>query len=177
MGLKNTNTGYGSLTRLLHSILMAAVIGMLLCATIFDIIPKTLLGTVVNLHKLTGVSIFFIGIFFMLWSLVNIKPAYPEAMPVYERYLARAVHLGLYAALLAMPLSGWIMATAAGRPPHLGSIMLPCPFIGFNENVAKKMFEIHGLIAWSLAALIVLHALGALKHHFIDKNNILQRMF
>lgn len=177
MGLKNTNTGYGSLTRLLHSILMIAVMVMLLCGALFDILPQPLKGNVVSLHKLIGVNIFFIGIFFMLWSVINPKPDYPQNMPAYERYLARLVHLGLYAALLAMPLSGWIMATAAGKPPHLADIMLPCPLIGLNKEVAKQMFGLHEIIAWVLAALIALHALGALKHHFIDRNTILKRMF
>ncbi len=52
----------------------------------------------------------------------------------------------------------------------------PLPWIEPNKSLAKLMAESHEIIAWILIAFITLHVLGALKHHFIDKDNVLKRM-
>lgn len=69
------------------------------------------------------------------------------------------------------------MSVAADRiPNYFGLFKAPLPWIEPNKSLAKLMAESHEIIAWILIAFITLHVLGALKHHFIDKDNVLKRM-
>ena len=77
-----------------------------------------------------------------------------------------------------MPLSGWIMSVAADRTPvYFGMFKAPLPWIGVNKDLSKFMNHTHEIISWVLIAFISLHILGALKHYFIDKDKVLQRMW
>ena len=178
MHLVNTKTSYGLISRCLHGIVAVLFLLLLLIGSTLHIWPRpTVHHLVVNIHKLTGVMTFFISVLFLLWSVCNQKPCYPATMPWHERYLAMVVRFMLYVLIIIMPLSGWVMATAAGKLPYIGSLTLPCPFVPMNRVVATFARTWHTYFAWTLFTLIVLHTLGALKHHFIDKSQLLVRMF
>ena len=75
-----------------------------------------------------------------------------------------------------MPVCGWVMSVAAGRvPSYFGLFNMPLP-IEANKTLSKFMLTSHKTIAWILITLVILHVGGALKHYFIDKDNIVQRM-
>lgn len=179
MALKNTNTTYGSITRILHGLVFILVTAMLIVGSFMDGLQnKALKGMVIGWHKQLGMLVLIIAILFIIWSLLNIKPGYSAKMPAWEGHLARFVHFCIYVLLVAMPLSGWMFSTAGGRPPRiLNQFDLPMPWIPVSTPLKKIGFEIHSIFAWALFALLVLHLLGALKHHFIDRNNVLMRMF
>ena len=178
MSLKNTEQQYGSLTKVFHWLVMILVIGMLIVGSLMgDIGDKTLKSQVFTLHKLTGLLVLSIGVLFLLWSLINTKPGYSNGVAPWEKKLARIVRGLLYFLLIAMPLSGWLMSSAAGyHPDFFGLFKIPLPGIPVDKALSHTAADLHEFFAWSLVALISLHALGALKHHFIDKNNILKRM-
>lgn len=177
MTLRNTPTSYGSVTKTLHWIVFILVTLLLLVGFFMDDIgDKQLSKIVYNVHKLTGLVVLCTMVIFLLWSAINPKPLYPAQMPLWEKKLARAVHFLLYLLLILMPLSGWIFTTAAGKPPHFFDFNIAMPEIPLSKPLAKAVDEMHVTIAWIILSLLVLHLLGALKHHFIDKNNILRRM-
>ena len=97
-------------------------------------------------------------------------------MPSWEKRLARVVHTFLYLVVIAMPISGLVMSSAAGKAPQLFGWVISLP-IAENKPLAKFLAKVHLVLAWSLLTLLFLHVSGALKHHFIDKNNILRRMW
>jgi cytochrome b561 len=179
MILKNTNRTYGSISKVLHGLVSALVTVMLVVGlSMGEIQDKTLKGMVIGWHKQIGVLLLIIAILFIIWSLISTKPSYSAKMPAWERHLARFVHCCIYALLIGLPLSGWIFSTAGGRPPRiLNQFELPMPWIPLSSPLKKVGIEIHSVFAWALFALLVLHLLGALKHHFIDRNNVLTRMF
>ena len=176
---RNTATGFGLISRVLHGLIATLVIIMLAVGTIMgDLANKDLKGQIFFLHKSTGLVVLSLGILFIIWSLFNTKPGYPSNMSVLQRKIAKSVHGLLYLLLLAMPFSGWIMSTAAGKSPTFyGLFVVPLPGIPQSKPLASFFAELHEIFAWSLFALICLHVLGALKHHFIDKDNILVRMY
>lgn len=178
MSFCNTENRYGFVTKFLHWLVMLLVIGMLTVGTFMgDIESKDLKGQVYMLHKSTGLIILTLGILFILWSTMNRKPKYPIDMPCREKCLARTVHVLLYVLLVAMPLSGWIMSSAAGYYPNFfGQFEVPMPFIPVLKPLSQTAKDFHYYFAWSFAGLIGLHAIGALKHHFIDKNDLMKRM-
>ncbi|HPF78618.1 MAG TPA: YceI family protein, partial [Alphaproteobacteria bacterium] len=80
-----------------------------------------------------------------------------------------------YVAMIGMPLSGWIMSSAGQHPLPFFGITMP-DIVGPNRELGHLMHEVHEVLAFTLIGVIGLHALGALKHHFIDKDSTLTRM-
>jgi cytochrome b561 len=127
-------------------------------------------------HKSVGITILGLVVLRLLWRWMNPTPALPDTLKPYERVLANLTHAGLYVVLFAMPLSGWIMSSARGFPVSwFGFIQLP-DLVGKNKAVYDAMVETHETLAWVLCAIVALHVLAALKHHFWLKDHVLKRM-
>jgi cytochrome b561 len=173
--LKNNSTQYGSVAKFFHWAIFILV-GCMLLAGYFmgDIADKALRGQVINLHKLTGITILILMILRLLWAFVNPRPVLPIDMPKWQKTLAWISHGFLYAVVIAMPLSGWIGSSAAGYAPHLfdWNFLLPIQ----NKELSKPAFALHDDLAIIIMALVSIHMLAALYHHFIRKDNILRRM-
>ncbi|HAU1191906.1 TPA: cytochrome b [Legionella pneumophila] len=176
MGTK-TASDYSPLSKLFHWVIAIAVIVMLIAGFFLDEIPEQFQGVAYMLHKSTGITILFLMILRFIWIHANGKPALPASVRNWERFLSRFVQYGFYILLIIMPLSGWIMSVAADRTPsYFGLFQAPLPWIEPNKSLAELMAECHETIAWILIAFITLHILGAIKHHFIDKDNVLRSM-
>jgi cytochrome b561 len=127
-------------------------------------------------HKWTGVTIFLIAAARLAWRLTHPAPLLPAAMRPWERRLAHAVHVLLYVLFLAAPLTGWLFSSAAGvQTVYLGVLPIP-DLLSKNEDVAEVLKVAHHWVNYTLAALIVLHVIAALKHHFVDRDDVLARM-
>ena len=174
---RNTPLTYGMVAKCFHWLIAVLVIGMLTLGYFLDDLPKTLQSTFYNLHKLTGLTILGLMILRLGWALSNVKPILPADTTAWERLVERVVHFTLYALLLLMPLAGWMGASAAGKPPVIAGIKLAFPFHETSKAFTDMMFVIHGNVALALIALISLHILAALYHHFIRKDTILKRMW
>jgi cytochrome b561 len=177
MQLKNTTTSYGAITKLLHWTVAILVIALLTVGFLMgDISDKTLKMQVYNLHKLLGLGILLLMLSRLIWRLINIQPGYAATIPSWEKRAARAVHDVLYLCLIVMPLSGWIMSTATAHAPHIGSWVLNAPGMVGNQLAGHYAANLHRALAWGIPAFVLLHIVAALKHHFLDKNNVLLRM-
>ena len=127
-------------------------------------------------HKSVGITILGLAVLRLLWRWMNPTPALPDTLKPYERVLATLTHAGLYIILFAMPLSGWIMSSARGFPVSwFGFIQLPDP-VAKNKAVYDAMLQTHETLAWVLYAIVTVHVLAALKHHFMLKDHVLKRM-
>lgn len=106
------------------------------------------------------------------------RPSFPPDMRSLEVALARATHALFYVLLIVLPLLGWVMVSAASLPvPTRLFDLIPIPHLmAPNEAVYEAARLAHRFAAWSLAALILLHAAAALKHHFVDGDATLRRM-
>ncbi|MCX7122794.1 MAG: cytochrome b [Gammaproteobacteria bacterium] len=166
--LKNTNYRYGSVTKLFHWLIVLLVLLMFLSGY-FGLFSM-------NTHKLMGLSILALMVFRIVWRLCNPTPELPPHVTRFEKIASHSVQGLLYLALLAMPLSGWIMATAKGHFPSIGTWMISFPGIPLNHFLGELCEKIHETLAIIILVLIGLHFLGAMKHYFIDKDGILQRM-
>ena len=175
--LKNSGERYGWIAMGFHWVIGPAIIFMLGLGLYMDglpLAPKKF--ELIGLHKSIGVTILTLALFRLLWRLRSIIPALPAHVPQWQKLTAHATHWLLYAAMFAMPLSGWAMSSAAGFPVSVfGWFTLP-PLVGADPELKKLFGAAHSYIAWSLIALIVLHGAAALKHHFIDKDNVLKGM-
>lgn len=177
MPLKNTASHHGSLSKWLHWGIAFIVVGMLAAGFYMANTDSSPLRTnVSNLHKSFGILIILLMLLRLGWRFANITPTLPRTMPQWEQIAARLVHYLFYIVLIAMPLSGWLMGSAAGRPPEFFGLFVLPSIAPESRALAGFFREIHGFIAWSLVILIALHVLAALKHHFLDKNDVLRRM-
>lgn len=128
-------------------------------------------------HKAIASTLLLLIVIRIIWRLTHTPPALPATMGKHAKQMAKLGHLALYIfALLAMPLSGWLLSSFAGKPVLVAGI-LPLPALsGPCPEYVGLIREIHTYLAWFCAILIIGHILLALKHHFIDKDNVLISM-
>ncbi|MDC5819515.1 cytochrome b [Vibrio europaeus] len=125
-------------------------------------------------HKSIGLLLAGLTLFRLFWKIVTASPKVEGA--AYEVIGAKLAHLGMYAILLALFASGYLISTEDGRGidvftwftvPSLGALF---------ENQADIAGQVHFYAAWSLIIIAAVHAIAALKHHFINKDNTLRKM-
>jgi cytochrome b561 len=129
-----------------------------------------------SFHKWIGVTVFILAAARLLWRLGHPAPELPEAMPPWERRAAHATHALLYFLFFAAPLTGWLFSSASGfQTVYLGLVPIP-DLLSKDKALADALRLAHQSINFTMTAVIVLHAAAALKHHFIDKDDVLRRM-
>ncbi len=127
-------------------------------------------------HKWAGVSIFLLVLARIVWRLSHRPPAPPAGMPAWQRRAAEGVHLLLYGLMLAVPVSGWLMSSAKGVPTVWFGV-LPLPdLVGKDKELGDVLATVHKTLNFSMAGLVLVHAGAALKHHLIDRDEVLVRM-
>lgn len=129
-----------------------------------------------NWHKWAGITILTLSAARLLWRLTHRPPALSDATLGWQKTASHSVHLLLYALFFAAPLAGWAYSSAAGFPVvYLGLIPLP-DFVSPNRELADILKLVHRTLVYSLAALVSLHVLAALKHHLIDRDGLINRI-
>ncbi len=127
-------------------------------------------------HKWAGVTVFLLVWLRLAWRVTHRPPAYPLSMNGMQQFLAHAGHLALYALMLVIPVSGWLMSSAKGvQTVWFGVLPLP-DLLGRDKELGKQLAELHSALNIGLLALIGIHAAAALLHHLVLKDDILRRM-
>lgn len=127
-------------------------------------------------HKWLGVSILALVALRLLSRLLLGAPAYPDSTKKWELQLANATHIFLYILMFAVPLSGYFYTSAAGIPVvYFKLIQLPT-IIGPNPELKPILKELHEVLTTILLIIVSLHVAAALKHYFIDKDGVFQRI-
>lgn len=175
MSLRNTATSYGTITKIFHWTIFTLLLFMIIYGFLLDAIPDESKGMAFNIHKLTGLLLLVLMVARGLWALMNPKPLLPLDTPFIQRIAERLVHYLLYFLIIAMPLAGWIGSSAAGRPPHLGSLNLTFP-VPASQDLSNLAFSIHNTVAFLIIIVVGIHISAAFYHHFIKRDNILLRM-
>jgi cytochrome b561 len=127
-----------------------------------------------NLHKSLGITIFALIIIRILWRLTHKSPALLDSYKAWERKLATGAHHLLYLLMIALPLSGIIMATYS----KYGIKWFGIDFIKGLDNAAMRDIfkEVHEIVGALILLVVIIHIIGALKHKFIDKDDTIRRM-
>lgn len=126
-------------------------------------------------HKWAGVTVFMLVMLRIIWRVGHTPPA-PVSMPRWQARAADAVHYLLYALMVAIPLSGWLMSSAKGfQTVWFGVVPLP-DLIDKNKDMGEVLEEVHELLNYTMLSLFVLHVAAALKHQFVDKDGLMSRM-
>ena len=179
MQWRNHKHGWGAITIALHWLVALTVFGLFglgLWMTSLDYYdPWYRQGP--DLHRSIGVVLLFAILIRIGWRLLSTTPA---AHPNHQRWEITAAHIAhglLYLTPLLIMLSGYLISTADGRSVSVfGWFEIPAIFTAIEQQ-EEIMGSIHEILAWALIGIVAIHAAGALKHHFIDRDNTLVRMF
>lgn len=176
MAAGNSTTRWGWVAQSLHWLMAIGLISNLVIGFIAEDMPLSLDKLKLFLwHKSIGITLLGLILLRIFWRW---KQPVPElaSMPRWQQQASNASHATLYLLMLALPVSGWIVNSAADFPlKWFGLIELPA-IAGANDELKETMATIHEWFAWGLIAVLVVHVLAALKHAFVDKDQILQRM-
>ena len=127
-------------------------------------------------HKWAGVTIFLCVVLRLGWRLAHRPPELPAAMPAWQRSVAAATHVLLYLLMFTVPLSGWLMSSAKGfQTVWFGVLPLP-DLLQKDADLGDLLQQIHMLLNYCMAALVAAHLGAALKHHFINRDEVLAHM-
>lgn len=166
---------YNHGARMLHWLIALLVIANLLIGIFHGALEDVI--RLIPVHKSIGMTVLVLSVIRVLWRFTWTHPAYPSTVTRSEAVTARMVQTLFYGLIIIMPLTGWIMASAGKYPLNwFGLVDLPKFGITQTDTVYLVGREAHGILGWLFAALVVLHVAAALRHHFILKDGVLQRM-
>ena len=171
-----TSARYSGPAIALHWLLALALFGAFavgLYMTDLPLSPQRL--KLYNWHKWAGICILALSALRLLWRLTHRPPA-DVPMPAWQRRASHATHHLLYVLFFAVPLAGWAYSSAAGFPIVVFGV-LPLPdFVAPSKELAEAIKPLHKILAFTMAALVLVHVGAALKHHFVDGDGLLSRM-
>jgi cytochrome b561 len=183
---QSARSTYSSVAIALHwliaLIIIANIIGGLTLDTFLDSPDAQMKATgfvIIGLHKAAGLAVIALTLLRIVWRLVNPPPPLPAHMTAFERILARVTVVGFYALMLLLPLSGWAMSSASPKRQPIsffGLFDVPYLPVEVAREAARTYHERHEQFAYVAIALIVVHVGAALKHHFMDRDDVLTRM-
>lgn len=178
MHWNNTTTSWGWISIVLHWLSALVIVGLfalglwMVDLTYYDDWYRT----APDIHRSVGILLMLATVMRLVWIQLNPRPAVLQTHKTWERRAAHITHIAMYGLLFAIMISGYLISTADGRSIHVFDwFEIPASLHGLKnqEDIAG---EIHFILAVTLIILAVIHAAGALKHHFIDRDNTLKRI-
>ena len=169
---------YNATARTLHWLTAVAVLGLLGIGLWMTGLPISLLKLqVYNWHKWIGLTVFALTVLRLLWRWRNPPPPLPGTVTRWERALAPVGHWALLVLLLAMPLSGWLMSSAAGVSVAWFGV-LPLPDLVLpNPDLFEALRTAHFLLSRALIVIVALHIAAVLHHDVLRRDGIFRRMW
>jgi cytochrome b561 len=177
VGLKNTDSEYGSLSKVLHWLVAIGLFALIyLGLQQADMDSGDARSSIRFIHASIAAIVFLLMTIRIIWRFMNVVPAHPDGMPAWQRAVSSLVHWGLYITVFAQLTAGAIMNGTGGRGiPVFGLFSIPVP-VAKNADAHEWWEEVHEFAWRPIAVLITIHILGALYNHFIVKNDVLRRM-
>lgn len=175
--LRNDVYQWGTVAKTFHWVIAVWILGMFVLG--WTMVNWPMSPTKIKLfvwHKSMGLTILSLVLLRLTWRMLNVAPNLPDTMSLWEQRAAKLIHILLYVVMIMMPLSGWVINSAANFPLKLYGVV-PIPNITPPGKALQTVAEgVHLTLFWSLTVLLALHVAAALRHHFIDHDDILKRM-
>ena len=179
--LRNTEQRYGAVAIGLHWLMAALLITLLVMGLYMASLPDVGFDTrkiaLILYHKQLGLLALALAALRLAWRVGNALPSLVETLPDWQKVIARVVHLCFYALMLALPITGWLMSSAAGIAVSLFGLFDLPDLIARDEYLFQAFIQIHKWLGYGLIACIVIHAAAALRHHFLFKDETLKKMW
>mgnify|MGYP000111916134 FL=1 len=168
---------YASLSIALHWLMLVLLVAVYACIELRELFPR---GSeprelIKTWHFMLGMLVLVL-VTARLWARWrHAAPPISPALPRWQNGLAQLMHLALYALMIGMPIGGWLILSAEGKPVPFFGLTLP-PLTGVDPTVAELVEEIHETAGVVGYWLIGLHAAAGLAHHYLQRDNTLRRM-
>lgn len=176
-GWRDGDDAFGRISRWLHWVTAALVLVLFgLGWYMEDLAPTPRTFEIYALHKSIGLTVLAVALVRIVWRLSNPRPRHLGGDSRAERVAAHAAHVALYALLIAVPLAGWIMSSAADIPITWFSLFQVPYLTGPSEAMLDLWRTVHWALGLALAVLVILHVAAALRHHLVLGNDTLRRM-
>ncbi len=172
---RNSAQRYGVIAQVLHWGMFALIALQLVGGQVMDELPKqtAIRGFAYDAHETLGLVVLFLVFARLSWKMAN--PAPVGAGPHWQRLAARAAHVGLYVLMIAVPVVGYLMVDAKGYDVAFFGWTAP-DLVATNKALADRLKNLHEVLAWSLTAIVAVHAGAAIWHHVIVRDGTLKRM-
>lgn len=171
------STHYTPLAKSLHWLMALMVFGLLglgFYMSDLPLSPEKL--QLYSWHKWAGVTVFVLVWVRLVWRITHRPPPMSSGLYGAVKVAAMAGHWMLYVLMAVIPLSGWLMSSAKGfQTVWFGVLPIP-DLIGKDKALGRSLAELHSALNVGFLLLIVVHALAALMHHFVHKDDTLRRM-
>ena len=168
---------YGAMAQGLHWVIAALIVTQFVLASMADDLPIGMHKlALLARHKSVGMTVLMLAVIRLAWRLFHKPPALPSAMKNYEVALAKITHVLFYVLLFAVPVTGWLMSSAKGYTVSWFNLFSWPNLIPKDEAAFKILRSRHEMVATILFWVAILHILAALKHHFVNKDDVLKRM-
>ena len=177
---------YSAVAIVLHWTIATAILGQIALGLYMTRLTDQQINlkfTLYQFHKSVGITILVLTLARLVWRLLHKPPPLPMGQPTWQRRAAHASHIAFYGFMIGLPLTGWIIVSSS--PLDIPTILfgvIPLPDLpGLNTlsnsaGISAGFAEIHAIAAYILLATILLHVAAALKHHAIDRDEVLWRM-
>lgn len=177
MPIKDTADGYGLVSRLFHWLMALAIFGLFGLGWWMVGLDyySPYYHSAPDLHRSAGILLLIALLARIGWRITNVKPDDEELTPL-ERKASRLVHIGFYPLLLGLMLSGYFISTPDGRAIDVFGLF-SVPSIVQQKGLADTAGLVHRTLAYAVMVVAAVHTIAALKHHFVEKSSILQRMW
>ncbi len=172
---RNTAFTYGSVAKWLHwSIALLLLSVMAVGIYVMEFNGKSSLIPLIPVHKAFGLTVLALVLFRIYWRSRSVIPDLPDSMMMWQKQAARAMHYLLYAGMLAMPISGWIMSSGAERAVSFW--LFEVPPLPVSKELGQDAKWVHNNLWLYFLICIGLHAFSSLVHHFYYRDTVLKRM-
>ncbi|OFX12512.1 MAG: hypothetical protein A2516_04345 [Alphaproteobacteria bacterium RIFOXYD12_FULL_60_8] len=176
--LKNTKDQFGTIAKVLHWLIGLTIIGLIGLGAWMVTLDyyDAWYHDGLSLHKAVGMVVLAVVFFKLVWLWITPEPDQLPTLTWWERAGAAAVHKALIGLMVLMPLTGFLVSTSEGAGVSVfGLFEVPAVLVA-GAKFRDLAIAIHFYLAYGGAALIVLHVVAALKHHFFNKDRTLRRM-
>ncbi|OAB82279.1 cytochrome B [Wolbachia endosymbiont of Laodelphax striatellus] len=170
------NNKYSLGLRIIHWLMSALIIGMLCSGLYMKNLPisSEIKFSIYAIHKACGITVLALIVVRIFFRVFTYVPPLPANFSRFVINASKTIHFCLYALMVLIPLSGYVMSSASSKEiKYFFHIPL---LINHNEDLASAANQLHSILAYFMVLFIILHIIGALKHTFIDKQNIFKRM-
>ncbi|MEM8844004.1 MAG: cytochrome b [Pseudomonadota bacterium] len=177
MSLRNTQSHWGLVTRLFHWLMAIAILVMIAVGvTMINLPTSPLKIDMFKFHKSLGMLLLLLALLRLFWRFTNPVPLLPDYLPQKEKFLVHAGQYVMYGLLIFIPLSGWIINSAANIPMQWFGLFVVPPIVGPSIEMEDYAKTAHLTFIIILGIILCAHIGAALRHHYINKNNILMNM-
>ena len=168
---------YSNLSIALHWAMVLLITAVYACMLLRENYPRgsDLREGLKTWHFMLGLTVLLLVLFRIVVRILNANPPITPEPSAWQALVAKLTHFALYGFMLSMPIAGWVILSASGKAIPFFGLQLPA-LVGQSKDLAAQVKELHETVATIGYFLIGLHALAALFHHYISKDDTLKRM-